>query len=611
MADSTDELYAMRHSMAHIMAAAIKRLWPEVKLGVGPVVEHGFYYDVDIPNHKITEADLEKIEAEMIKIVEEDQNFEQSTKSIKDALKWSKESGQPYKEELLNDLNRAGTTVVRDLDPSQLGVSGDGSEVSEVSFYTNRDFTDLCRGPHVANTSEVGPFKLMRVAGAYWRGDETKPQMQRIYGVGFASQEKLDEYLKMLKEAKKRDHRKIGRELDLFTFSDMVGSGLPMFTPRGTWLRELLGRYSQDLREKRGFERVWTPHITKPDLYKKSGHWDKFGDELFKVESQESSDSFAMKPMNCPHHTRVYDSKPRSYKDLPVRYMENTTDYRDEKTGELHGLSRVRSLTQDDSHVFCTEQQIEKEASQLVQAAQEMYRMLDMELKFVLSFRDDGDGYLGDQKLWDSAQHKLEELAKNNNLDYRIDQGEAAFYGPKIDFIATDAIGREWQVATVQLDFVQPARFELEYTASDGSRKTPVMIHCALLGTIERFMSVYIEHTNGHFPIWLAPEQVRILAINDSVKDYVNSITDKLDELVLDQPLKFNPVRYSLDDRNVSLGKKIKEAQNLKIPLILIVGPRDQEANTISVRTQEGEDSVALDELVDWIHEQNRRSLQR
>jgi len=608
MSENPDDLYTMRHSLAHILAAALTRLWPEVKLGIGPVVENGFYYDIDIDGHKVSDEDFKKIEKEMRKIISEDQKFVQSEKNIDEALKWAKDGNQTFKEELLNDLSREGTTSAKDIDPSQLGLSSDNQSVEIISFYTNGNFTDLCRGPHVDSTGRVGAFKLLRVAGAYWRGDENKAQMQRIYGVAFETEEGLSKHLNMLEEAKSRDHRKLGKELDLYTSSALVGSGLPMFTPRGTVLRELLGSYSQELRKKRGFERVWTPHITKTDLYKTSGHWDKFGDELFKVESQETSDELVMKPMNCPHHTRIYVSKPRSYKNLPVRYMENTTDYRDEKSGELHGLSRVRSLTQDDSHVFCTEEQIEDSVDSLIQAAQEMYATLGMDLKFRLSFRDETDAYLGDEQLWTQAQEVLETIAKKNELDYRIDKGEAAFYGPKIDFIGIDAIGREWQLATVQLDFVQPRRFGLEYTAKDGTKKTPVMIHCALLGTIERFLSVYIEHVNGNFPLWLAPEQVRVLQINESVGDYVAKVKEALDSVVLNKPLRFNLLRYSIDARNESLGKKIKEAKELKVPVMIIVGPRDAEANTVSVRTNDGEDSVSLDKLVEWINDRNIKS---
>jgi len=604
--DKQDNLYAMRHSLAHIMATAVMKLWPEAKLGVGPVVENGFYYDIDVEGVNISDEDFPKIEQEMKVVIKADQTFERTDKAIDEAIEWAKGAKQPYKVELLNDLKRAGTTLTKDLDPAELGtIAGADVKKDSASFYTNGDFTDLCRGPHVESTGKVGAFKLMRVAGAYWRGKEDNPQMQRLYGVAFETQEELDKYLKMLEEAKARDHRRLGKELDLFTFSEMVGSGLPLFTPRGTILRELLGHYSQSLREKRGFEQVWTPHMTKNDLYKKSGHWDKFGEELFLVQSQETSDELVLKPMNCPHHIQIFNSQPRSYRDLPIRYMENTTDYRDEKSGELHGLSRVRSLTQDDSHVFCRVDQIEDEVTSLVQAADEMYKELDMELKFRLSFRDDSDAYLGDKKLWTEAQAKLEKLAKDNKLDYYTEDGEAAFYGPKIDFIAVDAIGREWQVATVQLDFVQPERFELSYTDSDGSFVQPIMIHCALLGTIERFLSVYIEHTAGRFPLWLAPEQVRVLQINDQVAEYVMKVKQILSGVVLMKPLKYNELRYEVDERNESLGKKIREAEVMKIPVLLIVGPQDQSAGTVSVRTQDGESKIKLDELGGWLEKQS------
>lgn len=550
----------------------------------------------------ISEADFSKIEKEMRSIINRGEDFEKFEMPIDQAIAWAKENKQPYKEELLNDLKRSGTTVAKDLDIEELGLVTDAdSVIDNVSFYKNGDFVDLCRGPHVANTKEVGAFKLIRIAGAYWRGKETNPQMQRLYGVAFSTKQELDDYLNMIEEAKKRDHRKLGKELDLFTFSELVGAGLPLFTPRGTVLRELLGRYSQELRAKSGFERVWTPHMTKNDLYKKSGHWDKFGNELFLVKSQETSDELVLKPMNCPHHTQIYASKQRSYRDLPVRFMENTTDYRDEKTGEMHGISRVRSLTQDDSHVFCSEDQIEEEASVLVKAAQEMYKELGMELKFRLSFRDSGDGYLGDKKLWDKAQKDLVTLATKNNLDYFIEEGEAAFYGPKIDFMAVDAMNRQWQVATIQLDFVQPGRFGLTYTDAESTEKTPVMIHCALLGTIERFLSVYIEHTAGWMPFWLAPEQVRILTINDTVLDYANEVADILEATVLMKPVKYNELRYTIDNRNESLGKKIRDGANLKIPVQIIVGPKDRESRSVSIRTKDSEQTIAIGELAEYL----------
>lgn len=608
---SDNQLHAMRHSLAHITAQAVQRLWPEAKFGVGPVVDDGFYYDIDLGNTKISEDDFKKIEKEMRKVIAADYPFERSEKPIDAALEWAKDAGQPYKVELLNDLKREGTTLASELDATVMGMelpAGIGGaahdpvkSVVDVSFYTDGDFTDLCRGPHVESTGKVGAFKLMRVAGAYWRGNEKNPQMQRLYGVAFATQEELDEYLERLEQAKQRDHRKLGQELDLYTTSPLVGVGLPMFTPRGTVLREKVAALSNQLRNARGFEAVWTPHITKKDLYETSGHWAKFGDELFLVTSQETSDEMALKPMNCPHHTQIFASKPRSYRDMPVRFLETTTDYRDEKTGELGGLNRVRSLTQDDSHVFCRPDQISDEVDGLLAAAGELYSLLDMKLRVRLSYRDDSDVYLGEIDLWRSAQTQLKDAVIKNGLEYFEEEGEAAFYGPKIDFMATDAIGREHQVATVQIDFVQPERFGLEYTAEDGEKETPIMVHSALLGSIERFLSVYIEHTGGWFPFWLAPEQVRILTINDTVMDYVDEIRTILSEVVLMKPVKYNEIRLHIDDRNESLGKKIREATAMKIPVQLIVGPKDKEAREVSVRTQDGEEKIALTELAEYL----------
>ena len=597
-----DKLYAMRHSLAHIMATAVQQLWPDAKFGVGPVVEHGFYYDIDLGETKISEQQFNKIEKVMRRIIAEKQDFVCTKCPIDEAIQWAKDNHQPYKEELLNDLKRAGTTVAKDLDAAEMGTITEGdSALDEVSFYTNGSFRDLCRGPHVANTSEVGAFKLMRVAGAYWRGNEKNPQMQRLYGVAFATQEELDEYLKKLELAKQRDHRKLGKELDLYTTSPLVGVGLPLFTPRGTILRDIMAQYSNQLRQRFGFEKVWTPHITKKDLYETSGHWAKFGEELFLVKSQETSDEMALKPMNCPHHTQIFASQPRSYRDMPVRYLETTTDYRDEKTGELGGLNRVRSLTQDDSHVFCRPDQIEQEINNLLSAARELYDTIDMKLRVRLSYRDDSDAYLGERELWASAQNQLKSAVEKVGLDYFEQEGEAAFYGPKIDFMATDAIGREHQVATVQLDFVQPQRFGLEYTESDGNFTTPVMIHCALLGSIERFLSVFIEHTGGWFPFWAAPEQVRILTINDTVMDYVDEITTILSGVTLMQPVKYNEVRFTTDIRNESIGKKVREATVVKIPIQIIVGPRDKAARAVSVRTRKGEEQISIDQLASYI----------
>ena len=591
--------------MAHITAAAVQRLWPQAKFGVGPVVDDGFYYDIDLGDTKISEANFNKIEKEMRGIINYGDVFEQSEVPIDQAIAWAKDNNQPYKEELLNDLKRSGTTVAKDIDINELGLASDGkSVIDSVTFFKTGKFMDLCRGPHLASTKDVtGVFKLMRVAGAYWRGNEKNAQMQRLYGVAFATQEELDQYLERLEQAKLRDHRRLGKELDIYTTSPLVGTGLPLFTPRGTVLRDVLSGYSNQIRLGYGFEKVWTPHITKTDLYKKSGHWAKFGEELFLVTSQETDDKMAMKPMNCPHHAQIYASHPRSYRELPIRYLETTTVYRDEKTGELGGLDRVRSITQDDSHVFCSPDQVESEVSNLMATARELYSTMGMKLRVRLSYRDNSDAYLGDNSLWESAQAQLKAAVIANELDYFEEEGEAAFYGPKIDFMATDAIGREHQLATVQLDFVQPGRFGLQYTDNEGNIQTPLMIHCAVLGSIERFLSVFIEHTAGWFPFWTAPEQVRILTINDTVMDYVDEIKTILDKIVLMKPIKYNEIRYKVDDRNESLGKKIREATNWKIPVQLIIGQKDKDAREVSLRTQSGEEKIKLDDLVEYIQQ--------
>jgi threonyl-tRNA synthetase len=578
MDEEKPDLNAMRHSLAHIMASAIKHKWPEAKFGVGPAIENGFYYDVDLGDKTISDQDFTAIEEGMRQIIKEDQPFEKTSKPIDEAIEWAKQSNQPYKEELLNDLKRSGTTLSKDLNPEELGTIGEGeSEVKNVSFYQNGDFLDLCKGPHMESTGKVGAFKLYRISGVYWRGNEDNDQMQRIYGLAFATDRDLSKHLAMLEEAQRRDHRKLGKELDLFVFSDLVGSGLPLFTPRGTTLKDQLLGFSEEIQRKNGFEKVSIPHITKQILYEKSGHWDKFGDELFLVKSQETNDQFVLKPMNCPHHTQIYAGRPRSYKDLPLRYMESTIQYRDEKKGELNGLSRVRAITIDDAHIFCRFDQIEEEFSAIMSMIKEMYSVLDMKFRARLSFRDNTDKYLGDKDLWDQAQGIIEKTAKEAELDYFIAEGEAAFYGPKIDIMATDALGREWQCATEQLDFVQPQRFELVYTDKDGSDQTPVMIHKALLGSFERFLSVYIEHTAGRFPIWLAPEQVRVLTVNqeDNTTDFASKIHSTAKEL---------GVRLVVDNSNESIGKKIRAAEMYKVPYVIVVGQKEMDSNEVVPR---------------------------
>lgn len=571
---NSEDMSAVRHSLAHILAAATRRLYgDDVKLGVGPAIEDGFYYDMDLGSVHLGDDDLAKIEAEMRQIIAEKQDFVKSTMTIAEAEQWARDNDQPYKLELIEDFYNNGTT--------KAGVKGTTqSSDATMSFYTNGDFTDLCLGGHVKNTSDIpaDAFKLTKVSGAYFRGDETKPMMQRVYGVAFATKAELDDYLRRQEEAKARDHRKLGRELDLYVTSDMVGAGLPMFTPRGTVLREEIAELSNSLREEIGFQKVWIPHMTKKELYEKSGHWAKFGGELFLVQSQETSDQFVLKPMNCPHHGRIFASKVRSYRDMPQRYLETTTVYRDEKSGELGGLSRVRSITQDDSHDFCRPDQIETEITNLLSAVKTIYDIFDMKLRVRLSYRDDSDAYLGDIALWESAQKQLKDaVLRLGDIDYYEQEGEAAFYGPKIDFMATDALGREHQLATAQLDFVQPERFELEYIDQDGAAQRPVMIHCALLGSIERFLSVYIEHTAGKFPVWVAPEQLRIVKVKDN--DAINQMIDDLTASA-----KEHGVRYTVDDSNNSIGKKVRAAELYKVPYVIVVGDKEAESGKIGVR---------------------------
>lgn len=569
----------MRHTLSHVLAAAVRELYPTTTFGVGPAIENGFYYDIDFGDAKISDTDLPKIEKKMRGIIARNLKMTKRTASKEEALKWAKDNGQNFKVELIEELP--------------------GGE--EISFYDMGNlFTDLCKGPHVDSLKEVGAFKLIRVAGAYWRGDEKREMLTRIYGVAFDTEKELDEYLKRQEEAKARDHRKLGAQLDLFCFSDLVGSGLPLFTPRGTILRDLLNDFTQSYRLKNGYKKVCIPHIANVDLYKTSGHYEKFP-EMLQFVSQESGDHLAIKPVSCPHHSQIFASSPRSYKDLPIKYLETTMVYRDERKGELGGLSRVRAITQDDSHVFCTEEQVGDIFGELIESAKDLYKRIDMKLHLRLSFRDDGDGYIGTPEMWEKAQKAIKDMADKYKMDYFIGEGEAAMYGPKMDFMAVDALGREWQLATVQLDYAMPTRFHLEYTDADGSKKTPIMIHCALIGSIERFMSVYLEHTAGWLPMWCAPENVRILTVNDQVSDYVAKITDILDGVVLDEPIPNNKLRVYADDSADSLGKKIRRATEMKIPCVIIVGPKDAEEGIVSVRLRDKEEKVALDQLSDFI----------
>lgn len=555
MQNPQEQLHNIRHSLAHLMAYSVKQLYPGSQNAIGPAIENGFYQDFEIVGD-LGEDDLPKIEQKMKEVLASWGGFERRELTLDEALEVFADN--KYKQELAREFSEGGKTL---------------------TIYTSGDFVDLCKGGHVDNIHDINPdaFKITKTAGAYWRGDEKNIMLTRLYGVAFTGKSELDDYLAMLEEAKKRDHRKLGQELDLFVFSDLIGAGLPLFTPRGTILREEIAKYSNALRERYGFEKVWIPHITKTALYEKSGHWAKFGDELFLVKSQETSDDFVMKPMNCPHHTQIYASQPRSYRQLPVRYLETTTVYRDEKTGELGGLSRVRSITQDDSHAFCREDQIQEEIDNLLSAAYELYTNVGMNLSVRLSYRDSSESYLGELSLWQSAQDQLRAAVEKNGLEYFEETGEAAFYGPKIDFMATDALGRQHQVATVQLDFVMPERFELTYTSEDGSKLRPVMIHCALLGSIERFLSVYIEHTAGRFPIWMAPEQIRIVQVKDGPE--LDVFVDKMKETATEEGL-----RLTIDRSNESVGKKIRAAELLKIPYVIVVGEKELETGMLTPR---------------------------
>ena len=564
--ENIEKITKIRHSLAHLLAAAVKQLWPNAKNAIGPAIEHGFYQDFDMGKVKISEDDFEKIEKKMREILATWRAFEVKKVSVAKAKKDFKDN--PYKLELIKDLAKKGNTITEN-NPG--------------------NFLDLCKGGHAENPQkELRYFKLLSVAGAYWRGNEKNKMLTRIYGTGFLTQKELDEYLRQSGEAKKRDHRILGEKLDLFTLSDLVGKGLPLFTPKGTLLRELLNEYSQELRAKKGWQKVWSPHITKNDLYKTSGHFDKFGDELFLVKSQETKDELVMKPMNCPHHQQIYASKPRSYKDLPIKYMETATVYRDEKAGELLGLSRVRSITQDDSHTFCMPDQIEKVYQELIDVTKTFYEKIGMNIRARLSFRDlkNQKKYLGDGNLWKKAEDILLDIAKKNNLDYFVAEGEAAFYGPKIDFRAKDSLGREWQLATPQLDFVQPERFGLTYTDKQGKGQTPVMIHFALMGSIERFLSVYIEHTAGNFPLWLAPAQIAIIPISEKHFEYAGNVAEKLRGPHF--PIEKN-------DQNETLGKKIRGAEMQHIPYLLIVGDKEAQARAVSVRQRAKGDLGSMD----------------
>lgn len=596
-------LDAMRHSLAHIMAASIQKLWPQAKFGVGPVIENGFYYDVDLGKSTLKPEDLLTITATMQELIKADEPFEQADMPIEEALEWAIAAKQDYKVELLNDLKTHGTTSAKDIDAKELGLSEIDKKITTVSTYKSGEFVDLCRGPHVASTGKVGAFKLNKIAGAYWRGKESNPQLQRIYGVAFTTKSELDDHLQHLEEAKKNDHRVLGRKLDLFTFSDLVGPGLPLYTPRGTVVRNKLKQALFNISKKYGALEVSIPHIAKLDLYKTSGHADKFADELFEVKSHYDV-NFVMKPVNCPHHFQIYSAQPRSYKDLPLAYIEFTTQYRDEKPGQIGGLARTRGFTVDDGHTFCTSDQIKSEVENIVNVIKEFYSSLGMwgEHWVSLSVRDpqNQDAYLGEVADWDKAEKFLDEVCQEQELAAKRIEGEAAIYGPKIDFMFKDVYGHDVQLATIQLDFAMPKRFGLVYIDEAGKEQTPVVIHRAIAGSFERFLMLLLEKLGGNFPIWLAPEQVRLVCVNDEATSV------KFAQKIYTQ-IKEAGVRVELDVRNESVGKKIRDAEVMKVPYVLVLGEKEMESGKFvprvrkDIAVEHAEQPVALEQFIQTV----------
>ena len=572
-----DKLHKIRHSLAHVMAAAVQEIYPNVKFGIGPVIEKGFYYDFDFPKNngksiQITPEILPEIEKRMRTIIKKGLPVEQLHLPILQAIKEAKVTGQIYKMELLEEIKsgkRPSPEAEADMEKTKK---------DEVSFYRTGNFTDLCKGPHVKNTKElpIDGFKLTHLAGAYWKGDSANPQMQRIYAVAFETKKELEEYLELQKELEKRDHRKLGVALDLFTFSELVGPGLPLWTPKGTLLRNILDDFVWQLRKEEGYQQVDIPHITKKDLYEKSGHWEKFKDELFKINTREGH-LFAMKPMNCPHHTQIYARKLNSYKELPMRYANTTKVYRDEQSGELSGISRVLSITQDDAHVFCRHFQVEKEIEKIWDIITKFYSAAGFNLGIRLSLHDPRqmNKYLGSEDVWLQSESQLRQIIKEKKVKFIEAVGEAALYGPKIDFIAKDSLEREWQVATIQLDMNMPERFDLFCINEQGKQERIVMLHAAVMGSIERYLSILIEHYAGAFPVWLSPVQAVVIPISDKFNDYAKKVEEKMKEADL---------RIDLDDRSESVGKKIREAEMQKVPYILVVGEKEEKAKTVSIR---------------------------
>ncbi|MEI8005847.1 MAG: threonine--tRNA ligase [Bacteroidota bacterium] len=573
----------MWHSSAHLMAEAIEQIYPGVKFGIGPDIENGFYYDIDFGDQPISSEDFPKIEAKFLELAREKQVFNRKEVAKVEALEYFTKKGDEYKTELLNDLT-------------------DGT----ITFYESGRFTDLCRGPHLPDTSFIKAVKLLNIAGAYWRGDETRKQLTRVYGITFPKQKELDEYLVLLEEAKKRDHRKLGKELELFAFSQKVGLGLPLWLPRGAALRERLEMFLKKVQKKAGYEPVMCPHIGNVELYKTSGHYQKYGESSFRpITTPVPGEEFFLKPMNCPHHCEIYKVKPRSYRDLPVRLAEFGTVYRYEQSGELHGLTRVRGFTQDDAHIFCTPEQVKDEFKGVMDIVMLIFKALDFKEFIVqISLRDPNnkEKYIGTDENWERAEREILEVASERNLNTVIVPGEAAFYGPKMDFMVKDALGRKWQLGTIQVDYNLPERFELEYIGADNQKHRPVMIHRAPFGSMERFVAVLLEHTAGNFPLWLTPDQVIVLPISEKYTDYAKKVLDLLNN---------SEIRGRIDDRNEKAGKKIRDAELSKVPFMLVVGEREEAEGSVSVRKHGQGDLGArkIEEFISFINEEVRKEL--
>lgn len=569
---NNEQLQNKRHSLAHLLAAAVMQIYPDAKRTIGPAIDNGFYFDFEFST-PISDEDLPKIEAKMREILPSWSTFERSELTAEEAKK--EYLGNPYKHELVDEFTADG---------------------SKVSFYKSGDYWDLCRGGHAENMQDIDPesFKLTKIAGAYWRGDEKNKMLTRIYGLAFNTKQELEEYEAMIEEAKKRDHKILGPQLDLFVFSELVGAGLPLWTPKGTLVRNLLDNYLWSLRSAAGYVKVEIPHITKKDLYETSGHWSKFSEELMRIKTREGHE-FAMKPMNCPHHTQIFARKPWSYREMPQRYANTTMVYRDEQSGELAGLSRVRAITQDDAHVFARFDQVKDELSRAWDIVQTFYSAFGFKLRVRLSMHDPArmEKYQGQPELWTKAENMLRELASEKHTETFDGIGEAAFYGPKLDFMGKDALGRDHQVATIQVDMNMPGRFGLEFTNAEGQKETPVMVHAAIMGSIERFLSVLIEHYGGNFPLWLSPVQVTILPISDKHIAYAQEVKHELERGV-------SNIRIEVDERSESIGKKIREAAKTKVPYMAIIGDKEIEAKAVSVRGR-GETDLGSMSIADFI----------